>query len=400
MNNVIIRVAGWCIVVLITLHVILLFSFNSSFSFAAKEESPKLICSKAFPCPPEIIARVYFWIDVYSRWNSNDAIFHDSEHPSRVYKVAVGENCGVAAESSSIEARKHVIASELHSLASRLRVSHTGLSPRQSSLLSLFPSKSAHEIEIAADRIRCQSGNRDRFRQALDRYSRYSALVIPVLRDAGLPADIKYLPFVESLYSPVAYSRSGAAGLWQIMPATAKELGLKLTAELDERLDPELASKAAARYFVRSFHALMAAAKKIEPDSTPTMVSPFIVTSYNYGINGMRRAIEQHGPDYVSVVNNHRSPAFQVAVKNFYASFLAARHVAKHANVYFSINSRSAVLEYETIVLRNPASMERLIAIFGVEEDELKRLNPALTRFVWYGWRLAPAGYRLRLPTR
>ena len=335
MNNAIIQAVRRFSVALAPLYAFLLFSFNSDFALAAKEARPELICSKAFPCPQEIVGRVFFWIDVYSRWNSNDAILHDKKYASRVYKVVVGETCGGVPGSPAFEAYRRGIAGELRALANQIKAGQNIFNSRQRALLSLFPTNSGYEVELAADRIRCQGGNRDRFEQALNRFSRYSPLVAPVLRDAGLPSDIKYLPFVESLYSPVAYSRAGAAGLWQIMPGTAKELGLKLTAELDERLDPELASQAAARYFVRSFHVLMAAAKKLEPDSTPTTVSPFIVTSYNYGINGMRRALEQKGPDYIAVVNSYRSPAFQVAVKNFYASFLAARHVAKNADIFF-----------------------------------------------------------------
>ena len=78
--------------------------------------------------------------------------------------------------------------------------------------------------------IRCQQGNHDRFQDALQRFGTYHEMVREALQTAGLPQDIQYLPFVESAYNPFAYSRVGAAGLWQIMPRTGRNLGLRLNA--------------------------------------------------------------------------------------------------------------------------------------------------------------------------
>ncbi|GIT54443.1 MAG: hypothetical protein Ct9H300mP16_16030 [Pseudomonadota bacterium] len=72
---------------------------------------------------------------------------------------------------------------------------------------------------------------------------------------------MQYLPFVESSYNPKAYSKMGAAGIWQIMPSTARVLGLELNATVDERLDPEAASWAAARYLKDSRKTLTIAAR-------------------------------------------------------------------------------------------------------------------------------------------
>ncbi|MEE2803516.1 MAG: LysM peptidoglycan-binding domain-containing protein [Pseudomonadota bacterium] len=382
------------------IFVALAWGFAANLSDAASTPRHNLKCSRAFPCPPPISPRVSFWIDVYSRWNSNDAILHDKEYPSRVYRVLTGHVCGTKKESQDIKNQKDKIANELHSLADRLKNNRNSYTREDRELLALFTKPSAKSLRRAAGRIRCQSGNRDRFAKALDRYAVYSHLVQGTLNKAGLPSDIQYLPFVESLYNPVAYSRAGAAGLWQIMPSTAKGLGLKLTAALDERLDPELASKAAARYFTQSHAALMAVAKKLQPGATSTDVSPFIITSYNYGVNGMRRAIEQHGLDYSTMLDRYRSPSFQVAVKNFYASFLAARYVARNADRYFGQRPPQQPLQYETVTLRRSVSLERLEAVFSLSRERFKQFNPALTRFVWHGWRPVPAGYRLRLPLR
>ena len=65
----------------------------------------------------------------------------------------------------------------------------------------------------------------------------------------------------------------------------------------------------------------------------------------------MRRAIQKYGPDYPLVLDSYKSPSFQEAVKNFYATFLAARHVAKNANLYFGKRSQMKPIDYQTLLL-------------------------------------------------
>tara|TARA_B100000686_G_scaffold264311_1_gene278294 strand:- start:2507 stop:4918 length:2412 start_codon:yes stop_codon:yes gene_type:complete len=365
---------------------------------AQRVNNHRLECTLAIPCPKDIWPRVDFWIDVYSRWVSTDAILHDKTNPERVYRVLSGESCGGKKVSDVVERHKDEIRKKLKNLADDIDAGIRISNSEDRALLALFPKRSVAIIKDAIDGIRCQSGNRDRFYQALKRYDLYGALVRNVLSRAGLPSDIQYLPLVESFYDPAAYSRLGAAGLWQIMPGTAKELGLNLTATVDERLDPELATYAAAAYLSKSYVSLMSASKKILPEATSSDVSPFVITSYNYGVNGMRRAIVKHGPDYSLVLDNYESPSFQVAVKNFYATFLAARHVAKNANRYFGQRDQIKPIDYQTLLLTTPVSLKRVETVFGISRADLRQYNPALTRFVWQEWRLIPTDYRLRLP--
>ena len=229
---------------------------------AQRVNNHRLECTLAIPCPKDIWPRVDFWIDVYSRWVSTDAILHDKTNPERVYRVLSGESCGGKKVSDVVERHKVEIRKKLKNLADDIDAGIRISNSEDRALLALFPKSSVAIIKDAIDGIRCQSGNRDRFYQALKRYDLYGALVRNVLSRAGLPSDIQYLPLVESFYDPAAYSRLGAAGLWQIMPGTAKELGLNLTATVDERLDPELATYAAAAYLSKSYVSLMSASKK------------------------------------------------------------------------------------------------------------------------------------------
>jgi len=359
-----------------------------------------LRCSANFPCPAEIRRRVDFWIEVFKGWDKKKAILHDPNAPERVYMVLnTGKGCGRAV-SKRIKSNRKVIRGALESLATNLAKGRKITNKRERHLLTLFPSKSPKRIRQAAKNIRCQSGVKDSFVAGLKRFNRYSGLVDKVLAENKLPPEIRYLPFVESSYNPAAYSKAGAAGLWQIMPATARSLGLELNATQDERLDPEAATRAAAKYFLKATKTLTRVSKAKNPSITKPEINPFIITSYNYGVNGMRRAIQKIDPDFMQVLNKYKSPSFQVAVKNFYASFLAARHVALNADRYFGTVAKADSLRYQTLVLKHPTSLKRIKKVFSLTEAELKPLNEPLTRFIWNGWRMIPSGYQLRLPWR
>ncbi len=360
----------------------------------------QLDCSPSFPCPEEIHRRVDFWIMVFREWGKEIAIFHDPLVPERVFRILdTGSGCGGKVR-SRIKANYQDIRNDLRALAANLDAGKPITDEYQRHLLELFPGGRTSEIRHSAKDIRCQTGVREGFEEGLKRFDRYVGLVDHVLAENNLPADIRYLPFVESSYNPRAYSKAGAAGLWQIMPATARDLGLEINATQDERLDPDAATRAAARYLVDATHRLGEVSRQKQPGIAAETINPFVITSYNYGVNGMRRAIQSIGPDYMTVLNRYKSPSFQVAVKNFYASFLAARHVAKNADQYFRGVVPPSQDQVVTVMLQNATSMERIKGVFGVSEDELRPLNAPLTRFVWNGWRLIPAGYRLQLPAR
>ena len=358
-----------------------------------------LDCSPDFPCPAAIRSRMNFWISVFGTWGKNTAILHDPEEPHRVYAV-VDTRHGCRSSRKKLRKERTKVKETLRVVADKLQSGETITDDYELHIAALFyPRQNPKEIRAAAENIRCQGGVRDSFIAGLSRYHGYSAMVNQVLAENHLPLDIGYLPFVESSYNPAAYSRAGAAGIWQIMPKTARALGLKLDATLDERLDPEAATRAAAKYLTRADRVLSETARKLR-ETDRAQINPFIITSYNYGINGMRQAILTVAPNYMEVLERYKSPSFRTAVKNFYASFLAARHLAIDAKRDWSGSIVPRGGAYQTVVLQRPASIERIKSVFGLSEEELRPLNLALTRFVWNGWRTVPAGYRLRLPPK
>ena len=89
--------------------------------------------------------------------------------------------------------------------------------------------------------------------QMIKRANRYFPVIEPLLKANGIPDDFKYLMVIESNLNPIARSPAGAAGLWQFMPVTAREFGLEVNDNVDERYHIEKATAAACRYFKQAY---------------------------------------------------------------------------------------------------------------------------------------------------
>jgi membrane-bound lytic murein transglycosylase D len=106
----------------------------------------------------------------------------------------------------------------------------------------------ATQTRVAHFVARFTGESRDLFALWVERGTRYEPLIRAKLRTAGLPEDMAYLPIIESGYSPQAYSRAAAVGLWQLMTSTAQGAGLRVDWWIDERRDPVRSTDAAIRF--------------------------------------------------------------------------------------------------------------------------------------------------------
>ena len=90
--------------------------------------------------------------------------------------------------------------------------------------------------------------------QTIKRANRYFPVIVPILKEKGIPEDFKYLMAIESACNPLARSGAGAAGLWQFMPTTGKEYGLEVNSHVDERFHVEKATYAACKYLKDAYN--------------------------------------------------------------------------------------------------------------------------------------------------
>ena len=114
---------------------------------------------------------------------------------------------------------------------------------------SLAPTCVQHPlIDLWAQRLRSQPLLREATEESLARGARYLPRMRAILSANGVPPELAFLPVVESGFEPTARGRHGELGLWQLRRPTARRFGLVVTAKHDERLQPERATEAAARY--------------------------------------------------------------------------------------------------------------------------------------------------------
>jgi membrane-bound lytic murein transglycosylase D len=176
-----------------------------------------------------------------------------------------------------------------------------------------------------------------------------------------VPEELANLVFVESGFNMHAKSVARAVGPWQFIRGTARLFGLEMTAYKDERRDPELATRAAARYLRRLY----------------TMFDgswPLALAAYNAGEGTVQRAIRRQGThDFWSL----RLPR---ETQDYVPKFLAAMEIASDPQRYGFDLPENSPLRYDMVTVHGPVDMKELSRVSTVEVDELQRLNPVFVR--------------------
>lgn len=341
-----------------------------------------------FDVPRGLESSVEFWRNVYAEWSQDEIAFHDRDDLSIVYDVIDQKKSETSEQYRSNEAEQERIVRRYRSILLDLAARNPDprtLSGEYEDVWELFEGQATPErFRQAADRIRVQRGLKERFHRGLIHSGQYRDHILRILEEEGVPREIAWLPMVESTFNLEARSSVGAGGVWQFMPATAKAY-MRVDRTVDERFDPILAARGAARLLKRNYEGLGS--------------WPLALTAYNHGYYGMRRAVRELGTnDYMTIRRHYDGPAFGFASKNFYAEFLAALEVAENAEVYFGRMSPFRAVEFD--VIRMPMSMPLadVATAIQVNTNRLWQLNPSLTDVVWSGRAVVPAGFRLRVP--
>ncbi len=339
--------------------------------------------AEAFPLYPCLRANVQFWESIYSRYTTTQGVLHDTDDLSRVYGVV---DLVDWEENDSARINKERIAAAKERIIDILTELGDGKQPvnaEEKRIAALFPRQRHTSFHKARENLRVQIGQKDRYYKGLIRSGKYMAHFKQYFASQGLPKDLAYLPHVESSFNPTAYSKVGAAGLWQFTRTTGQEY-MRVDDLVDERLDPYLATQAAARLLKQNYNQLGS--------------WPLALTAYNHGRAGMQRALNEMG-SYENIFTSYRQGSFQFASRNFYSEFLAAMRVAKRMEAM-------AIIPFEkpeatiTLRLKEATPAARLQSSFGISSGDLARLNPALQEPILSGRRPAPKGFLLRLPAQ
>jgi membrane-bound lytic murein transglycosylase D len=337
---------------------------------------------QALPYPPQLQRDVNFWVRVYTQIDTDSGYLHDQYNLGVVYDTLhfAPYSSPRARQRIVNEARDHYVA-ELRRIAS----GQGPLSPEDERIKALWGDHvTPDRLLEATDDMRFQLGQANRFKAGLIRSGAWQQDIADALKDEGLPPELAALPLVESSYNPRAYSKVGAAGLWQFMPSTGRRF-MRINRAVDDRMDPFMATEAAAQLLAYN-HRILG-------------TWPLALTAYNHGVAGMRRAVDTLGTtDIVTIVREYQSRTFGFASRNFYVSFLAALKIERDPQKYFGAIVPMQEERFRQVRMPEYVAVGPLERALNIDSERLQELNPALRPAVWRGRLPVPRGYELRLP--
>ncbi len=335
------------------------------------------------PRPAVLEPNVLFWTRIYTEVDTSGGVIHDAEHLDVVYEVVrLPEGIGERTREKRIDGAKRRYRDILRKLG---RGQRTGLTEEERRVLALWPEGSSDKtFQRAATQLRFQLGQADKFRAGLARSGQWADHIQQTLEEHGVPGELVALPHVESSFNPRAYSRVGAAGLWQFMRSTGR-LYMRVDDIVDERMDPHKATIGAARLLRDNYRRLQA--------------WPLAITAYNHGVAGMERAARSLGTRDIGVIaQRYQSRIFGFASRNFYAEFLAASQIHREPERYFGPITPEPPVAYEILITDHYYRAPTLGRALGIDLDVLRDHNLALRPAVWNGAKHVPKGYALRIP--
>jgi membrane-bound lytic murein transglycosylase D len=211
----------------------------------------------------------------------------------------------------------------------------------------------------------------------LRRAGRYRPLIQRILDEEGLPQELIHLAQAESGFLPRALSKKAAAGMWQFVAWRGREYGLNQSKVSDDRLDPEKATRAAARHL---------------RDLYQKFGDWYLaIAAYDCGPGTIDRAVERTGyADFFELRNRRVLP---VETTNYVPIILAMTIMSKNAAEYgIEYVTPDPALEYDSVEMISPTHIALISDLTNTPVAELQALNPALLRG------LAPSGYVLHVP--
>jgi membrane-bound lytic murein transglycosylase D len=201
--------------------------------------------------------------------------------------------------------------------------------------------------------------------RALIRRGRYSDMISRIFREEGVPQDLMFLAQAESGFQPLALSRMGARGMWQFMPWDGVHAGLQHNWWVDERQDPEKATRAAARLLKDLYNQF--------GDWYLAMAA------YNSGPGTVQRAVQRTG--YADFWELYRRNVLPGETRNYVPIILAMTIMAKNPTQYgLDHLMLDSPLLFDTVRIRYPIDLRLVAECADSSTEVLQELNPSLLR--------------------
>jgi membrane-bound lytic murein transglycosylase D len=233
-------------------------------------------------------------------------------------------------------------------------------------------------VQAEIDRF-TKYGEKKFFITAYQRSGKYRPLIVPMLKAAGIPAELSWLPLIESGFKVNALSKARALGLWQFIPSTGYKFGLKRDTYIDERIDPVKSTEAAIAY-LKELH-------RIFGDWST------VLAAYNCGEGQVLRVIRSQNINYLDNFWDlyERLPR---ETARYVPRFIATLHILNNPEKYgLDTVSVDEPLEYENLTVSKQIHLKSIAKTINIPEETLIELNPELR------YKILPLeNYPLRIP--
>ncbi len=346
---------------------------------------------KQFPRYEALVPAVGFWKRIFGEYSTLQTVIHSTEYPHKVLRVL--DFRGEAATMSEValynyrkraESQARDAMGDLIRGIEARRTAPQTMSAEERRVHALFADVSGNPFPRIRDTLRTQRGLRERTEEALRISDSYLPYMEQIFAGYGLPKTLTRLPLVESSFNLAAYSKSGAAGIWQFIPSSAK-IYMRLNEVVDDRRDPWTSTDAAARH--------------LRDDYAMLQDWPLALTAYNHGRNGIARGLKATGgKTLIDLIRHYDNPRFGFAGKNYYAEFLAALDVERDWRNRKDTPAGYSPLNFEVVETKHYVPYDTLRRLCGASDATFQRLNPAYRPEVINGKLFVPPGHLIRVP--
>ncbi len=236
-------------------------------------------------------------------------------------------------------------------------------------ILSAFDIDTSFQADVNLFELHNQTISGERWESFLNSFDRgyvYIPILKQMLSDVGIPQEFLYLAMAESEFSPRAYSPKKASGIWQIMPSTGRQLGLRIDDFIDERRDPIKSTAAAVKYLKFLYNA--------------TGKWYLAAMAYNCGIGRLQRAIKEAGSDDVWVLMDENKKYIPAETRNYIRMIISMGvafndiSILKNEQKEYFLN-RGATSTLASIKLSGGVSLESIAKGAGISLKDLKQYN-------------------------